>query len=89
MVEDTQTNIKKSRYDILQNDQGQIMMIIQQRSGGPENPLFVYDGTEYALLYRCKENAVYFDDIAEGAHAPWKAVSEIWVVEINDDDVSR
>ncbi len=89
MAEDTQANVKKSRYDILQNDQGQIMMIIQQRSGGPENPLFVYDGTEYALLYRCKENAVYFDDIAQGARAPLKAVSEVWVVEINDDDVIR
>ncbi len=89
MAENTETNTKKSRYDILQNDKGQIMMIIQQRNGGPENPLFVYDGSENALLYRCKENAVYFDDIAEGARNPLKLVSEIWVVEINDDEVVR
>ena len=89
MAENTETTGSKSRYDILQNDKGQIMMIIQQRSGGPENPLFVYDGSEYALLYRCKENAVYFDDIAQDARNPLKAVSEIWVVEISDDDVVR
>ncbi|MBE6451412.1 MAG: hypothetical protein E7016_05555 [Alphaproteobacteria bacterium] len=89
MAENQVSDSNKSRYDILQNDKGQIMMIIQQRNGGPENPLFVYDGSEYALLYRCKENAVYFDDIAEGARAPLKSVSEIWVVEISDDDVIR
>lgn len=89
MAENTDATTKKSRYDILQNDKGQIMMIIQQRSGGPENPLFVYDGTENALLYRCKENAVYFDDIAEGARNPLKSVTEVWVVEISDDEVVR
>ena len=89
MAENMETTGNKSRYDILQNDKGQIMMIIQQRSGGPENPLFVYDGSEYALLYRCTENAVYFDDIAQEARNPLKSVSEIWVVEISDDDVVR
>lgn len=89
MAENTDATAKKSRYDILQNDKGQIMMIIQQRNGGPENPLFVYDGTENALLYRCKENAVYFDDIAEGARTPLKSVTEVWVVEISDDEVAR
>lgn len=89
MAENIETSSKKSRYDILQNDKGQIMMIIQHRNGGPENPLFVYDGSENALLYRCKENAVYFNDIAEGARIPLKSVSEIWVVEIDNDDVVR
>ncbi len=89
MAENTDATSKKSRYDILQNSKGQIMLIIKHRNGGPENPLFVYDGSENAILYRCKENAVYFDDIAEGARVPLKSVSEVWVVEINDDDVVR
>lgn len=89
MAENNETTGKKNRYDILQNDKGQIMIIIQNRTGGPEKPLFVYDGTDNALLYRCKENAVYFSDIAEGARNPLKSVSEVWIVEINDDDVVR
>lgn len=79
----------KSRYDILQSKNGEILIIIQQRSGGPEKPLFVYDGTPNALLYRSQESAVYFDDIAPAAWAPLKSVIELQVVEIADDDVIR
>ena len=80
---------EKSRYDILQNDKGDILIIIQQRNGGAENPLFVYDGSQYALLYRSHESTVYFDDIAEGARTPLKSVTELQIVEINNDDVIR
>ena len=82
------TNIK-CKCDILQNDKGEILIIIQQCNGGPENPLFVYDGSQYALLYRNKESAVYFEDIAEGARIPLKSVTSMQIVEIEDDDVVR
>ncbi|MBR2300158.1 MAG: hypothetical protein IJ870_06280 [Alphaproteobacteria bacterium] len=88
MAENTASN-DKSRYDILQNDKGEILIIIQQRNGGAENPLFVYDGTENALLYRSHESTVFFNDIAEGARTPLKSVSELQIVEITDDDVIR
>ena len=88
MAENTAPN-DKSRYDILQNDKGEILIIIEQRNGGAENPLFVYDGTENALLSRSHESTVLFNDIAEGAHIPLKSVSELQIVEITDDDVVR
>ena len=43
---------ESSRYDILQNEEGEILIIIDSRAGGPEEPRFVYDGGETALLYR-------------------------------------
>ena len=89
MAENTAQDNTKSRYDILQNDKGEILIIIQQRHGGAENPLFVYDGSEYALLYRSHESTVYFDDIAEGARLPLKSVTELQIVEIAADDVVR
>ena len=88
MAENTQGN-DRSRYDILQNDKGDILIIIQERQGPAENPIFVYDGSQYALLYRSHESSVFFDDIAEGARTPLKSVGEIQVVEITDDDVVR
>lgn len=89
MAENTASDNTKSRYDILQNDKGNILMILQQRKGGAENPLFIYDGSQYALLYRSHESTVYFDDIAEQARMPLKSVSEIQIVEIEDNDVVR
>ena len=89
MAENTASDNTKSRYDILQNDKGDILMILQQRNGGAENPLFIYDGSQYALLYRSHESTVYFDDIAEQARMPLKSVSEIQIVEIEDNDVVR
>lgn len=89
MAENKAKEGSRSRYDILQNDKGDILLIIQQRNGGAENPLFVYDGSQYALLYRSHESTVFFDDIAEGAHKPLKSVSEMQIVEINDDEVIR
>ncbi len=89
MAENKASTSSKSRYDILQNDKGEILIIIQQRSGGPENPLFVYDGSQYALLYRSHESTVYFDDIVEGARTPLKSVTTMQIVEIDNDEVVR
>lgn len=82
---------KKSRYDILTNDEGQVMLIIQSREHGPDNPLLVISSAydSMAILYRCKENAVYFDDIAEPAHQAILKVDEVWVVEVNDEEPVR
>lgn len=89
MAENKALSGSKSRYDILQNDKGEILIIIQQRGGGAENPLFVYDGSQYALLYRSHESTVYFDDIVEGARLPLKSVTTLQIVEIDDDEVVR
>jgi len=89
MVENKASDDTKSRYDILQNDKGEILIILQQRNGGAENPLFVYDGSQYALLYRSHESTVYFEDIDKEAHIPLKSVSELQIVEISDDEVIR
>ncbi len=75
-----------NRYDILQNDKGEILIILQEGKGGPENPLFLYDGSQYALLYRSQESAIYFKDIAQSARTPLKSVTEMQIVEMNDDD---
>ena len=65
------------------------MLMMDSRAGGPENPRFIYDGGEMALLYRSQESSVAFKSIEEGARIPLKSVSEILVVEIENDDVER
>ena len=80
---------KKGRYSILQNAKGEIMLMMNSRMGGPENPRFIYDGGEMALLYRSQESSVAFKDIDPGARQPLKSGSESLVVEIENDDVER
>lgn len=80
---------QESKYDILQNEEGEILIIINSRAGGPEDPRFVYDGGETALLYRSKESAVVFKDIAKEARIPLKSVTTMLIVEVEDEDVAR
>ena len=76
-------------YDILQNAAGEILIMIKQRRGGPENPRFVYDGGETALLYRSRESSVFLGSINADARTPLKSVDEVLVAEIDGDEVAR
>ena len=80
---------QESRYDILQNKKGEILIIIKSRAGGPENPRFIYDGGATALLYRTKDMAVVFRGVAEGARKPLKMVTSMLVVEVDGEEVIR
>ena len=76
-------------YDILQNAACEILIIIKYHQVGPEYPRFVYDGGLCALPYRSRESAIMLDNINEKARMPLKSVSELLIVEIEDDDVAR
>ncbi len=80
---------KEGRYDILQNNEGEILIVIGHRRGGPENPRFVYDGGDTALLYRSRESAVFLGGINNEASTPLKIVDEVVVAEIDGDEVAR
>lgn len=80
---------QKGRYSILQNKEGEIMLMMDSREGEPDNPRFIYDGTDTALLYRGQDSTVAFRHIDEGAREPLKSAKEILVVEIENDDVER
>ena len=80
---------EESRFDILQNEEGEILIIINSFAGGPENPRFVYDGGETALLYRTKENTVVFNAIPQDARLPLKSVTSMLIVEVENEDVAR
>lgn len=81
---------QKSRYDILQNEKGELLLILQERNGKAEKPVFILDDiTKYALLYRSHESTVYFSDFARETNEAIRNVKEIQIVEIKDDDVVR
>ena len=79
----------KGSYSILQNANGEIMIMMEAREGKPKEPRFIYDGSETAILYRNDGSSVAFRGIEEGAQEAMKHVSEILIVEIVNDDVER
>lgn len=81
-MSDTKNSQQAGRYDMLQNAAGEILIIIEYREGGPENPRLVYDGGEQALLYRSRESAFMLNSIAREARMPLKSVNEVLMVEI-------
>ena len=88
-MSDTKNSQQAGRYDMLQNAAGEILIIIEYREGGPENPRFVYDGGATALLYRTKDSAVVFENVAKEARLPLKSVSSMLIVEVENEDVAR
>ena len=79
----------KGRYSIFQNSKGDIMIMINSQKTGPENPWLFYDGGSTALLYRSPDSAVAVKSIADGARSPIKSVSEVLIVEVNNEEVER
>ena len=80
---------QESWFDILQNEAGDNVIKIYSRAGGPEYPRFVYDGGATALLYRTKDSAVVFENVAKEARLPLKSVSSMLIVEVENEDVAR
>ncbi|MDR3235948.1 MAG: toll/interleukin-1 receptor domain-containing protein [Prevotellaceae bacterium] len=77
------------RYDIFQNDKGEIMIITKHKPGAPEKPRLVYDGGAYALLYRSRDSSIMLNNINPEARPMITAVDEVLIVEIKDDEVCR
>lgn len=80
---------EKGAYSILRNAKGEIMVMMDSHEGEPESPRFIYDGKDTALLYRNSESSVAFRQIDEEAQEPLRAVKEVLIVEIENDDVER
>lgn len=78
-----------SVYDILQNNEGEILILLGSYEGAPENPRFVYDGGDKALFYRNKENSIILNDIAKDARKPLKSVDKVIIAEADGDDIKH
>jgi hypothetical protein len=78
----------KGRYSILQNADGEIMVMIEAREGEPDNSRFIFDGN-IALLFRSIDSSIVFRNIEPKAKRALQDVEEVLVVEVLNDDVKR
>lgn len=79
----------EGRYDILQNAEGKVMIIINARKSEPYEPRLVYDGDPHALLYRNRSSAVLLDSINIKARSILKEQESVYITELIEEDVYR
>jgi hypothetical protein len=77
------------KYNIFQNGAGEILIIISVKPGAPVEPRLIYDGGDFALLYRSRECSLRFSEINVDARSALMAVDKVLVVEVENNDVSR
>jgi len=68
-------------YDIVQNSDNELLFVIGEYEGEPENPRIVYNGGEAAVLYRNKTSSVILDVIHPNARDLLKNAGEVLVAE--------
>ena len=76
-------------YQILQDHDGDLLLIIEPQTTDPDGPIFIYDGGDTALLFRDWDSNVRLKNISEEARPILKDADDIYVVEIQDERIIR
>ena len=79
----------KRKYSMLENAKGEIMIMVDGLCDNLDNPRLIYDGGDIALLYQSPESSRCLKNLSPRAQERLKFVSEVLIVEIEDDDVVR
>lgn len=88
-METNERNKLQGSYRILQDPQGDLVMIIEAREEEPDCPLFIYDGHDTALLCRTLASSLKLNNIADEARELLLAADEIFIAEIKGADIVR
>jgi len=76
-------------YTILQDHEGGLVLVIDLQSSAPNEPMFIYDGGDTALLFRDWDSNIRINNISEDARPILKNAEDIYVVEIQGEDILR
>ena len=76
-------------YTILQDHEGGLGLLINPQPTSPNEPMFIYDGGDTALLFRDWDSNVRLNHISEEARPILKSAEDIYIVEVQDEDIIR
>ena len=77
------------RYDILLNEDDEILIAIHARMDVAKTPCILYDGKDRILLYRTPKQPIFLVDVPEAVRPALTQVGKILMVEVQDDAVVR
>lgn len=76
-------------YDVLENDDGDLLFVLSARGSDPDRPYLVYAGGSQAWLIRTPGQTVYLPELHPDALEPLAKAQEVTVAELYDDDIVR
>ena len=78
-----------NEYDILLNEDDEVLIAIRARLGGVSKPQILYDGTDKILLYRNTDQTIYLADVPQAVREVLQKVSKLLMVEVHDEAIVR
>lgn len=76
-------------YTILQDHEGGLVLVIDLQSSAPKKPMFIYDGGDTALLFRDWDSSIRINKISDEARPILKNAEDIYVIELQGEDILR
>ena len=76
-------------YDILLNEDDEVLIAIRARLGGVNKPQILYDGQDKVLLYRNADQTIYLSDVPEPVRSVLQKVSKLLMIEVHDEAIVR
>ncbi|MBP5161055.1 MAG: hypothetical protein ILP11_03320 [Alphaproteobacteria bacterium] len=79
--------IPEGEYDLLQNEDNEILMAIRARMGNVEDPHILYDGGDTVLFYRNNETNFFIEAIPTTVRKLLSEVTQLLMIEVHDDQI--
>ena len=78
---------QEKNFNILQNESGNLMVLIRARLDDAVQPKLVYNGGEHALLYRNEHQTIILDYIHPAVRKALRKQKQVLIVETNEGAV--
>lgn len=75
-----------STYDMLVNAAGEILIVINKINGEPQDPRCEHDGSDCAVLFKNKDEAITLTGLSEEAESLLGTVDTILIVEVENGE---
>ena len=76
-------------YDVLINEDEEVLIAIRARLGNVEKPQLLYAGQDKVVLYRNPDQTIFLADIPAPVQSALKKVSKLLMVEVHDQSIVR
>lgn len=79
--------MNENQYDMLQNENGDILIIIGKHGGEPQNPKLYYNGDDLLVLRKNDKTSIALRNLDKDVKKALNQVGGILIIEVEDEEV--